>query len=223
MAGKQVQRRRGSTAEHAAFVGAVGEVTVDTTRHQQVVHDGATPGGFRQARESDLVDLAAEVDDIKAGTVATPVTYTGGVLDLSAKPPGAYTVALNANITSVLLPAGHAGRQDNLSIQFTQAGVGTYTVTGWPAGVSWSGGVAPQVQLGVGAITYLELRNLNNSGWVGGQSGGGPVGGVFYENSTTVATSYTISTGKNAMSAGPITIATGVTVTVPTGSTWSVI
>lgn len=54
-------------------------------------------------------------------------------------------------------------------------------------------------------------------------AGGGANNDVFYENSTTLSADYTITTGKNAMSAGPITIATGVTVTVPTGSTWSIV
>ena len=47
--------------------------------------------------------------------------------------------------------------------------------------------------------------------------------GIFYENSTTVSSDYTITSGKNAMSAGPITIDSGVTVTVPSGSTWTVV
>jgi len=34
---------------------------------------------------------------------------------------------------------------------------------------------------------------------------------------------YTITSGKNAMSAGPITIDTGVAVTVPTGSVWTIV
>lgn len=46
---------------------------------------------------------------------------------------------------------------------------------------------------------------------------------AFYENPTNIALSYTITSGKNAMSAGPITIDTGVTVTVPTGSTWTIV
>jgi len=45
----------------------------------------------------------------------------------------------------------------------------------------------------------------------------------LYENSATISANYTIGTGNNAMSAGPITINTGVTVTVPTGSTWTVV
>ena len=52
---------------------------------------------------------------------------------------------------------------------------------------------------------------------------GAPVGGastntVFFENDNTVDVSYTISTDKNAMAAGPIAIKSGVTVTVPSGS-----
>ena len=46
---------------------------------------------------------------------------------------------------------------------------------------------------------------------------------VFYENSNTLSSSYTITTGKNAISAGPITISSGVTVTVPAGSRWAVV
>ena len=45
---------------------------------------------------------------------------------------------------------------------------------------------------------------------------------VFYENDQTVTTNYTITTGKNAMSAGPITLDPGVTVTIPSGSEWSI-
>jgi len=42
-------------------------------------------------------------------------------------------------------------------------------------------------------------------------------------NSKTVATSYTIATGNNGLSAGPVSVSTGVTVTVSTGSTWVVV
>jgi hypothetical protein len=42
---KQVQLRRGTTAEHAGFTGANGELTYDTDKKQLVIHDGATAGG----------------------------------------------------------------------------------------------------------------------------------------------------------------------------------
>ena len=45
----------------------------------------------------------------------------------------------------------------------------------------------------------------------------------IYENLQTIRSNYTITTGSNAMSAGPITIANGVVITIPTGSEWSII
>jgi hypothetical protein len=51
----------------------------------------------------------------------------------------------------------------------------------------------------------------------------GLAGGIITENSNTGTVSYTISTGKNAMSVGPITLNSGVTVTVPSGSRWVVL
>jgi len=41
----QIQRRRGTTAEHLTFTGAAGELTVDTDKNTVVVHDGITAGG----------------------------------------------------------------------------------------------------------------------------------------------------------------------------------
>jgi hypothetical protein len=59
------------------------------------------------------------------------------------------------------------------------------------------------------------------------QIGGGATGGgddqVFVENDQVVTTSYTIPTGKNAMTTGPVTINSGVSVTVPSGSRWVVL
>ena len=43
---KQVQLRRGSTAQHSTFTGVVAEVTVDTDKKTLVVHDGSTVGGI---------------------------------------------------------------------------------------------------------------------------------------------------------------------------------
>jgi len=60
------------------------------------------------------------------------------------------------------------------------------------------------------------------TGIAAGATGGGS-DEIFWENGQTVTTNYTITNGKNAMSAGPITINTGVTVTVGTGETWTVV
>ena len=47
----QVQFRRGTTGEHSAFTGAVGEVTVDTEKKVVCIHDATTAGGFPLLRE----------------------------------------------------------------------------------------------------------------------------------------------------------------------------
>lgn len=52
---------------------------------------------------------------------------------------------------------------------------------------------------------------------------GGSADRVFFENDISVTANYTITAGKNAGSFGPITINSGVTVTVPSGSVWSVV
>lgn len=44
-----------------------------------------------------------------------------------------------------------------------------------------------------------------------------------YENTQTISSNYTIPTGSSAMSVGPITISSGVTVTIPSGSRWAIL
>lgn len=45
----------------------------------------------------------------------------------------------------------------------------------------------------------------------------------IYENVKTITQNYTITAGNNGMSAGPITLGAGITVTVPSGSRWTVV
>lgn len=71
---------------------------------------------------------------------------------------------------------------------------------------------------------YNRYEGYDGSSWgqLGGASGAGG-DSVFYENDTNVSSDYTITSGKNAMTAGPITINNGVNVTIPTGSVWTVV
>jgi hypothetical protein len=73
--------------------------------------------------------------------------------------------------------------------------------------------------------TTNQFEGYQGGAW--GQLGGGATGGggdeVFQENSLIVTTNYTLTTGKNAISAGPIEINAGVTVTVPSGQRWIVL
>ena len=70
-----LQLRRGTTVQHSSFTGAVGEVTVDTTKDTVVVHDGSTAGGFPLAKESAIADFIT-LSDIS-------VTDSGGDGSLS--------------------------------------------------------------------------------------------------------------------------------------------
>jgi len=114
----------------------------------------------------------------------------------------------------------------------TDLHVGLITATNGVKGVGiFSGGTA----IHSGIITSLNFVGTGNTFAVAGGKvdisiaggGGGAVGTgtdkVFYENDISVAQNYTISSGKNAMSAGPITLAASVTVTIPSGSVWTVV
>ena len=71
----------------------------------------------------------------------------------------------------------------------------------------------------------LGMEAYANGIW--GSVGGGATGGltdkVFQENDQVVNNSYTLGVGKNASSVGPITINTGVNVTVPAGANWVIL
>ena len=59
-------------------------------------------------------------------------------------------------------------------------------------------------------------------GNAGGATGSG-TDDIFYENSQNVTGSYTLTASKNAMTAGPVTINSGVVVTIPSGASWVVV
>lgn len=62
------------------------------------------------------------------------------------------------------------------------------------------------------------------SSMVGGGTGQAFAPSVpIYENTQTVSASYTITTGSSAMSTGPVTLSSGVVVTIPSGSRWVII
>lgn len=79
--------------------------------------------------------------------------------------------------------------------------------------------------------TILETDSESLWSYLGGDwiqisstgANGGGTDKIFWENDTNVTEDYTISSGKNAGTFGPVTIDSGVTVTVPSGSVWSVV
>ena len=67
----QIQLRQGTTTEHNTFTGAVGEVTVDTTKDVPVVHDGVTVGGHPVAARANADGTISLIkkDGTSAGTI----------------------------------------------------------------------------------------------------------------------------------------------------------
>jgi hypothetical protein len=71
--------------------------------------------------------------------------------------------------------------------------------------------------------TDTSFEGYDGTEWGAIGGGGGASEGIFYENDQALAVSYTVLASKNAMTAGPITINSGVTVTVETGARWVVL
>lgn len=75
----------------------------------------------------------------------------------------------------------------------------------------------------MGFTNYPNSFQTQMSELAGAQGAtGGGADHVFYENEQTVYANYTITAGRNAITAGTVTINAGGTVTVPTGSNWVV-
>ena len=70
--------------------------------------------------------------------------------------------------------------------------------------------------------TLSEFEGYAAGAW-GSIGGGASAGGAIYENTDDITSNYTLTTGSNGMSVGPITLATGVTVTVPSGQRWVIL
>lgn len=117
---------------------------------------------------------------------------------------------------------------------YTVAGLKTYTDnavwsgTGYVALPSGTTAERPSTPLN-GMLRYNNETNsfegYANDSWgsVGGGARGGGGNGILYENDINVTDSYTITIGKNAISAGPLVVEDGVAVSVPEGSRWVIV
>ena len=106
---------------------------------------------------------------------------------------------------------------------------GTVNITGTDALLIPVGTTVQRPTGANGKIRYNTVlqayEGYNGTAWasLGGGATGSPANPGFYENASVVSGSYTITAGKNAMSAGPITVADAVTVTIPDGSVWTIV
>lgn len=117
--------------------------------------------------------------------------------------------------TLTLTGLSYSGNIDSTSTGYLDLPVGT---TAQRPGTPSSGMIRYNSSLS-------QFEGYNGTAW--GQLGGGATGAggdaVFLENGQTVTTSYTLTTGRNAVSAGPITINSGAIVTIPSGANWSIV
>lgn len=117
--------------------------------------------------------------------------------------------------TLTLTGLSYSGNIDSSSTGYLDLPAGT---TAQRPGSPSSGMVRFNTDLG-------QYEGHNGSAWssIGGGATGGGSDQVFFENGQTVNTNYTLTTNKNAVSAGPITINSGITVTIPSGSNWAIV
>ena len=143
-------------------------------------------------------DLLLHLDGTQAGIGTVGITTTGTTFHVD-RATGEITFVTDAKFNGTVGIAGTLTYEDVTNID----AIGIITAR---AGINVSGGT----------IT-------GDGSGLTGLPAGAPVGGastntVFFENDNSVDVSYTISTDKNAMAAGPVAIKAGVTVTVPSGS-----
>jgi Major tropism determinant N-terminal domain len=122
---EQLQLRRGTLAQVAAFTGAQGEVVVDTSSNRLVLQDGVTAGGFAAAKLSEAITTAGgQVAALGIGTGPDPgnplsvaannilfnelPSSSGGSGDIRIK----LNKATTANTASFLFQNGFAGRAE---------------------------------------------------------------------------------------------------------------
>jgi len=126
----QIQLRRGTSAETAAFTGADGEVTVNTTTDTVVVHDGSTVGGYPLLR-ADFVNSSLSPGSLSscalkfANSASTGLYSPGigqvalvanGIAGLTIDSTGAIAIPGNVVISGGLTVNGPFSSTDNLAL-----------------------------------------------------------------------------------------------------------
>jgi len=175
--------------------------------------DGQTTAtGALKMGANRITGLADGLASTDAATVSQVTASVAGLGTMSTQ--NANNVAITGgSISGITLSS-------NNNVSFTSTGFLLI-----PSGTTAQRPVSPAV----GEIRYnttlSQFEGYANSAW--GSLGGGATGGgsdqIFNLNGQTVTTDYSIPSGKNATSAGPISIDTGVTVTIPTGSVWVIV
>ena len=195
---------------------------------------GATPIIIYNSATASQVPLAA---NLSQGELAINVTdkkiyskNSGGTVIQVAASPGANSdiTSLSGLTTALSIAQGGTAATTAAGARTSLSVVAYTTTTGsavLPASTTANRDASP-------AAGYLRFNTTNTTfegynGTTWGSVGGGATGGgadqVFQENQLIVTTNYTLSTGKSAISKGPITINSGVVVTIPSGYSWLIL
>lgn len=95
------------------------------------------------------------------GSAVTALTISSGVVNIDCSLGDYFTLALNANVTSITfsnLPG--AGKGASKMIRITQDS--TPRTVAWPASFRWDGNGAQSVSTGSGAVDVLAITTLDN-------------------------------------------------------------
>lgn len=167
----QVRRRRETAAYLATFVGAQGELLVDTTSNRVQVRDGTTPGGFPAAKLSEVV--------ANTRTAVADANYTALATDR--------TVAFTSLTTprTVTLPAASAYPTGTQLLVVDESGAcsATNTLTLARAGTDTVNGAASAALSA--AYGYVALASNGASKWtIVDQAAAGVASGTFSPTAT---------------------------------------
>lgn len=107
-----------------------------------------------------------------------------------------------------------------------EVGIGTYTSSGTTLSrdtILESSNSGSAVNFSAGTKNVFVTYPAEQSVYFNSSSKVAVTGGAIWENTNSIASNYTITSNTNAMSAGTITVNSGVTVTIPSGSRWVIV
>ena len=186
----------------------------------------STPGlvatGILTAQSLDVDDFLSVGSNIHLGNagVITATSFSGSGANLTGidatalKDPGG-DVIIQAQDSGAVFTGIHTFSTSGATLDGSGIKVSTGATISPIGNASFTGIVTASSFIGDGS----SLSNLPAGAPVGGAS----TNTVFFENDTAVAVNYQVTSGKNAMSAGPIAINAGIAVTVPSGSSWTIV